>query len=167
MALVGIARLASVSPLLEAKRVVQYFEIPTRSILNRTKPTMPFRWTINPYRGCEYGCKYCYARYTHEFMELRDLQSFETEIFAKEWDAEAFRQELRAVRPGHVIGIGTATDPYQPAERRFRQTRQVLEALSELRATSIFITTKSDIVSHDSDLLLGLAKSNRVRVTVT
>src|SRR5215475_14667340 len=76
MALVGIARLASQSPLLEAKRVVQYFEIPSRSILNKTKPGMPFRWTINPYRGCEFGCKYCYARYTHEFMEM-DPTDFE------------------------------------------------------------------------------------------
>jgi DNA repair photolyase len=70
MVLVGIAKLASQSELLEAKRRVQYFEIPSRSILNRTKPGMPFRWSINPYRGCEFGCKYCYARYTHEFMEL-------------------------------------------------------------------------------------------------
>src|SRR5215472_4654759 len=70
MALVGIARLAAEGPLLEAKRSVQYFEIAARSILNRTKPTMPFQWTINPYRGCEFGCKYCYARYAHEFMEL-------------------------------------------------------------------------------------------------
>jgi DNA repair photolyase len=62
MQLVGIARLASESELLEAKRQVEYFEIPTRSLLNRTKPGMPFRWTINPYRGCEFGCKYCYAR---------------------------------------------------------------------------------------------------------
>jgi len=76
MALVGIARLAAESPLLEAKRAVEYFEIPTRSILNRTKPNMPFQWTINPYRGCEIGCKYCYARYAHEFMEL-DSFSFE------------------------------------------------------------------------------------------
>jgi DNA repair photolyase len=60
MALVGIAKLASQSELLEAKRQVQYFEIVSRSILNRAKPGMPFRWTVNPYRGCEFGCKYCY-----------------------------------------------------------------------------------------------------------
>jgi DNA repair photolyase len=64
MALVGIARLASQSELLETKRNVRYFELAARSILNRTKPRMPFQWTINPYRGCEFGCKYCFARYT-------------------------------------------------------------------------------------------------------
>src|SRR5207237_3656543 len=82
MALVGIARLASQSELLEAKRAVQYFEIPARSILNRTKPNMPFQWTINPYRGCEFGCVYCYARYTHEFMEM-DAREFEDKINAQ------------------------------------------------------------------------------------
>src|SRR3982750_1489468 len=127
MALVGIARLASESPLLEAKRVGQYFEIPSRSILNRTKPSMPFRWTINPYRGCEFGCKYCYARYTHEFMELRESEKFETLIFAKRFDPAAFRQELRRIALKDGIAIGTATDPYQPAERRFRVTRQILQ----------------------------------------
>src|ERR687888_83039 len=83
MALVGIARLAAQSPVLETKRAVQYFEIPTRSILNRTKPNMPFQWTINPYRGCEFGCKYCYARYTHEFMGMEDGREFEEKIYAK------------------------------------------------------------------------------------
>src|SRR5947208_14362197 len=93
MPLVGIARLAARSDLLEAKRAVEYFEIPTRSILNRTKPTMPFRWTINPYRGCEFGCKYCYARYTHEFMEMEPAD-FEDKIYAKASPAHLLRQEL-------------------------------------------------------------------------
>jgi DNA repair photolyase len=69
--LVGIAKLAAESDLLEAKCRVEYFEIEARSVLNRCRAGMPFRWTINPYRGCEFGCKYCYARYTHEFMEAR------------------------------------------------------------------------------------------------
>ena len=110
MALVGIARLASESELLQAKRTVQYFEIPARSILNRTKPNMPFRWTINPYRGCEFGCKYCYARYTHEFMEL-DVDEFEDNIYAKAASAQLLRYELRKVGPGDAIALGTATDP--------------------------------------------------------
>ena len=79
---------------------------------------MPFRWMINPYRGCEFGCKYCYARYTHEFMELRDSEDFERKIFVKHFDASAFRRELRALPTGETIAIGTATDPYQPAERK-------------------------------------------------
>ena len=80
--LIGIAKMAAESPLLAAKSEVQYFEIAARGILNRTKPNMPFQWTINPYRGCEFGCKYCFARYTHEFMGLEDGRDFETRIYA-------------------------------------------------------------------------------------
>src|ERR671921_2076102 len=126
MGLVGIARMAAQSPLLEAKRAVQYFEIPARSILNRTKPSMPFRWTINPYRGCEFGCKYCYARYTHEFMEMA-AEEFEDKIYAKAAGAHLLRQELRRIDRREHIAIGTATDPYQPAEGRFGRTRAILE----------------------------------------
>src|SRR5256885_4292799 len=126
MALVGIARWASQGELLEAKRSVQYFEIPSRSILNRTKPNMPFQWTINPYRGCEFGCKYCYARYAHEFMEL-DAFSFEDKIYAKESPAIVLRRELARTPKHDPIAIGTATDPHQPAERRFLRTRAILE----------------------------------------
>src|ERR1700678_924466 len=115
MALIGIAKLASQSELLEAKRQVQYFEIASRSILNRTKPGMPFQWGINPYRGCEFGCKYCYARYAHEFMELRDSLDFERRIYAKHFDSAAFLRELRKIPQGDAIALGTATDPYQPA----------------------------------------------------
>src|ERR671931_1728015 len=91
--LVGIARLAASGERLEAKSKVEYFELPTRSILNPCSGSrMPFEWTINPYRGCEFGCKYCYARYTHEFMELHGIDAFETEIFAKQWHAPAFAE---------------------------------------------------------------------------
>src|SRR6185436_9632848 len=117
MALVGIARLAADSQLLEAKRSVEYFEIPARSLLNRTKPNMPFQWTINPYRGCEIGCKYCYARYAHEFMEM-DPFSFEYNIYAKTAPAVILKRELTKVDKRERIAMGTATDPYQPAERR-------------------------------------------------
>src|SRR5262245_17923630 len=98
-----------------------------------------FDWTINPYRGCEFGCKYCYARYTHEFMELRDPEQFETLIFAKHFQPSVFRSELRSVKPGQYIAIGTATDPYQPAERRFRLTRRVLEVLAGERGLHLGI----------------------------
>src|SRR6266508_2147327 len=97
MALVGIARLAAESERLEAKRSVEYFEIPARSILNRTKPNMPFRWTINPYRGCEIGCKYCYARYAHEFMELEPAD-FEEKIYAKAAPGHLLRQEMGRIQ---------------------------------------------------------------------
>src|ERR1700722_8770353 len=93
--LTGIARLAARSSILEAKSRVRYFEIETRSVLNRTRPGMPFRWTINPYRGCEFGCKYCYARYTHEFMGMEDGREFESRIYAKAATPEILRRELR------------------------------------------------------------------------
>jgi len=85
--LVGIARQAADGQLLEAKRRVQYRNLPTRKWLTRCQSQrVPFTWTVNPYRGCEYGCKYCYARFTHEFLERRQPGAFETEIYAKDWD---------------------------------------------------------------------------------
>ncbi|MBV8863869.1 MAG: radical SAM protein, partial [Acidobacteriaceae bacterium] len=126
----GIAKLASEGSLLTEKRNVEYRSLPTRKWLNRCdSKRVPFEWTINPYRGCEYGCKYCYARFTHEFLERREPDAFETEIYAKEWDRASFLKELRSLKPGQVVGIGTGTDPYQPAERKFNLTRQVLEAM--------------------------------------
>src|SRR6266436_893892 len=107
--LVGIARLAAESDLLEAKKRVEYLEIETRSFIGRCSGSrMRFVWTLNPYRGCEFGCKYCYARYAHEFMELRDPIQFERKIFAKKFEAGAFRSELRKVKPGQSLWIGTA-----------------------------------------------------------
>ena len=166
--LVGIARLAAESTLLAEKRRVEYRNLPTRKWLNRCdSDRVPFDWSINPYRGCEYGCKYCYARFTHEFMELRNPLAFETEIYAKEWNASSFRRELGSVNAGQIIGIGTATDPYQPAERNFGITRQVLDAMRLMRGVSIFITTKSNLVARDVDLLQTLTEHNEVRVTLT
>src|SRR6516164_11072721 len=166
MALVGIARLASQSPLLEAKRAVQYFEIPTRSILNRTKPNMPFRWTVNPYRGCEFGCKYCYARYTHEFMEMEPTD-FEDKIYAKAAAGHLLRQELGRIDRKDGIAIGTATDPYQPAERRFGRTRSILEVFARERGRRLGITTKSDLVVRDLDLLCEIARGNMLSINLT
>src|SRR5579875_540219 len=165
--LVGIAKLASQGAVLSEKRRVEYRTLPTRHWLNRCQSDrVPFTWTINPYRGCEYGCKYCYARFTHEFME-REAEAFETEIYAKDWSLERFREELRAVKPAHIIGIGTATDPYQPIERRLRLTKQVLSALIGMEGVTIFVTTKSDLVARDADLFRRLAERNEVGVTVT
>ena len=164
----GIARLAAEGRPLQEKSRVEYRTLPTRKWLNRCNSRrVPFHWTINPYRGCEYGCKYCYARFTHDFLELRTKDAFETEIYAKDFDPSAFRKELKGVRPGHVIGVGTATDPYQPAERKFGKTRGLLESLTPLRQTSIFVTTKSDLVARDADLYRELSRHNNVRITVT
>src|SRR6202045_5274184 len=126
--LVGIARLASEGESLREGHNVEYFTLPSKSLLNRcvSNRQMPFTWTINPYRGCEFGCRYCYARYTHEFMEMRNGIDFELKIYFKQHEAEFLRQELRRVKPGEAIALGTATDPYQPAERRYEVTRVIL-----------------------------------------
>jgi len=164
--LVGIARLASQSPTLEAKRAVEYFELPTRSLLNRTRPGLPFTWTVNPYRGCEFACKYCYARYTHEFLG-EEPEAFENRIYAKANLPHILRRELRGTAESEGIAIGTATDPYQPAERRFERTRSILEVLARERGRTVSITTKSDLVVRDLDLLRQIQQHNRIHVNVT
>jgi len=166
--LVGIARLAAASEVLEAKQRVQYFELETRRFIGRNSNSrMRFVWTINPYRGCEFGCKYCYARYAHEFMELRDPEQFETKIYAKRFHAPSFHAELKRVKRGECIWIGTATDPYQPAERRFRIMRRILEVLAGQRGLDFGITTKSDLVGRDAELLAQIGRHNAVRVNLT
>ncbi len=166
--LVGIARLAARSPLIEAKQRVEYFEIEARSFVGRCSGTrMPFVWTVNPYRGCEFGCKYCYARYAHEFMELRDPQQFERKIYAKRFNPALFRAELSKVKPGQSLWIGTATDPYQPAERRYGITRKILEAIAKERGLKIGITTKSDLISRDAALLKAISEHNVAHVNLT
>jgi len=166
--LVGIAKLAASGDLLEAKRRVEYHSLPTRRFIGKCpNDKLPFQWTINPYRGCEYGCKYCYARYTHEFMELRDGRMFEEQIYAKQWNPEAFRAELKKIPYGDGVAIGTATDPYQPAERRFGITREMLRIFGGQGSWRVWITTKSDLVTRDIDLLTAAAKRNTVGVMMT
>jgi DNA repair photolyase len=166
--LVGIARLASQGESMRQGHEVEYFTLPVRSLLNRcTGVRMPFTWTINPYRGCEFACKYCYARYTHEFMELRDGVDFEQKIFVKQHAADLLRQELHHVKPGEEIAIGTATDPYQPAERRFEVTRGILEELARHRGLEIGIVTKSNLILRDTEILQQIAKNNRLFVNIT
>jgi DNA repair photolyase len=166
--LIGIARLASQGESLRQGHEVEYFTLPVRSLLNRcTGVRMPFTWTINPYRGCEFACKYCYARYTHEFMEMRDGVDFEQKIFVKQHAADLLRQELHHVKPGEEIALGTATDPYQPAERRFEITRAILEEFARHRGLAIGIVTKSNLVLRDVDLLQQIAKNNRLLVNIT
>jgi len=128
---------------------------------------MPFTWTINPYRGCEFACKYCYARYTHEFMEMRDGVDFEQKIFVKQHAADLLRQELHHVKAGEEIALGTATDPYQPAEKRFEVTRAILEEFARHRGLEIGIVTKSNLVLRDVDLLQQIAKNNRLYINMT
>jgi DNA repair photolyase len=167
--LVGIARLAADGESLREGHHVEYFTLPAKSLLNRcvSGRQMPFTWTINPYRGCEFGCRYCYARYTHEFMEMRDGMDFEQKIYVKQHAAELLRQELRKVKRGEAIALGTATDPYQPAEKRYEVTRAILEEFARHRGFELGIVTKSNLVLRDLDLLLSVAKANQLSVHIT
>jgi len=158
--------MAAQSTLLASKRQVEYREMPARSILNRSKPGMPFHWTINPYRGCEFGCKYCYARYTFEFMEM-PVTDFEDRIFAKSASAHLLAQELRRLDHREQIALGTATDPYQPAERRYGRTREILEVFARERGRRLGIVTKSDLVTRDIDILKEVARRNVLSIHVT
>src|SRR5207248_2923335 len=179
--LVGIARLAATSPPAETKRKSlerpEYFVLPVKSILNRCdSKRVPFEWTINPYRGCEFACKYCYARYTHEYMEL-DGAEFEKKIYVKKdaapllaWDV-AHKYSYSAetsdgARPDH-IAIGTATDPYQPAEREYGVTRACLEELAKREGMSISIITKSNQIVRDIDVLQRIAERSNLGIDIT
>jgi DNA repair photolyase len=165
---IGIARLASSSPLADVKRGTEYFLLPVRSILNHCdSDRVPFSWTVNPYRGCEFGCHYCYARYTHEYMEL-DSSDFERKIYVKQDAGPLAGRDLRIEKiQGEHIAIGTATDPYQPAEREFGATRAILEQMAQRRGLSVSITTKSDQVLRDLDLLRRIAEHSSVSVNLS
>jgi len=167
--LVGIARLASEGESLRDGHNVEYFTLPAKSLLNRcvSRRGLPFTWTINPYRGCEFGCQYCYARYTHEFMEMRDGVEFEQKIYVKQHTADLLRRELRKVKPGEAIALGTATDPYQPAERRYEVTRGILEEFTRHRGFELGIVTKSNLVVRDVNLLRAVAQNNALSIHVT
>jgi len=167
--LIGIARMAAQSPLVRERAEVEYYRLPTRSALNReSSGRMPFAWTLNPYRGCEFGCHYCYARYTHEFMEMWESQDFERKIYAKADAPERLRAELRQGRDkGLTIALGTATDPYQPAERQFEIARRMLEVFAEFRGLDLSITTKSVLILRDINVLQSLAARHRFSVHMT
>jgi DNA repair photolyase len=179
--LVGIARLAASSPPAETRRKSaerpEYFVLPVRSILNRCDSNrVPFEWTINPYRGCEFACKYCYARYTHEYMEL-DGSEFEKKIYVKKDGAPQLAQDISrkysyaseksgGERPDH-IAIGTATDPYQPAEREYGVTRACLEELAKREGMSVSIITKSNQIVRDIDVLKKIATRSSLQIDIT
>jgi DNA repair photolyase len=136
-----------------------------RSIISRNdSPDIAFTQSINAYRGCEHGCSYCFARPSHSFLELSPGLDFETKLTAKTNAAERLRIEL--AKPGYAcapIAMGTNTDPYQPIERRYRITREILELLAEC-SHPFSITTKNAMVERDLDLLAPLAARNLVKV---
>jgi DNA repair photolyase len=139
-----------------------------RSIISRNdSPDIPFEQSINPYRGCEHGCIYCYARPSHGYLNLSAGLDFETKLFAKTNAAELLRTEL--AKPGYrvsPINLGANTDPYQPIERRYRITRQVIEILAE-HQHPLTIVTKSALIERDLDLLAPLARQNLVYAFVS
>ena len=179
------------SPLLGEQKDIRYFGTDPRSLLNSPTATGMSFWSINPYVGCAFGCAYCYARYAHRYVaerlstsdaagdvvreELAELPpwlAFERRIFVKREAGAVLRRELR--RPARMrallretVVIGTATDPYQPAERRYRITRGVLEALAEQRGLSVTIITKSPLVTRDVDVLRRIASVSRLSVHVS
>src|SRR2546426_11449552 len=166
-------------PVLDSRlRDTKFVSLASRSVLNSPTQTGMDFWSLNPYVGCEFGCTYCYARYAHRYVverahdagklddaELRDFrgehgwEAFEKRIFVKEGILAALDRDLRkffrsdspTVRQSDTIVIGTATDPYQPAERRFKLTRAVLERLARYEGLSIGIITKSPLVARDAD----------------
>lgn len=140
----------------------------TRTVIARNQsPDVPFEQSINPYRGCEHGCVYCYARPTHAYLGLSPGLDFETRLFAKPDAAELLRRELR--HSGYrckVIALGTNTDPYQPIERKRKITRQVLTVLADL-CHPVTIVTKSALVERDIDILADMARQQLTQVTLS
>ena len=139
-------------------------EKPRTAITRNESPDIPFDRSINPYRGCEHGCIYCFARPTHAYMGLSPGLDFEAKLFAKPDAAKLLEREL--AKPGYkprVIAIGTNTDPYQPIEKEWRIMRQILEVLNRANHP-VAIVTKSALVMRDIDILKDMAARNLVRV---
>jgi len=177
----GIARLAERASHADDGHLVEFRSLGVRSILNRSvsKRMTWMAWSINPYRGCEFACRYCYARYTHEFMapsslppapgqpDFHDPATFERLIFLKQNAAWLLEQELRRFHRSEQIAIGTATDPWQPIERRARITRSLLEVFARRSSFNIGIVTKSRLILRDIDLLKEISSHNHLVVHIT
>lgn len=146
----------------------RFFVDHSRSIISRNdSPDLHFRYTLNPYRGCEHGCIYCYARPTHEYYGLSSGLDFETQIMVKADVARLLRKEL--MKPswkGELINLAGNTDCYQPIERKLQLTRQCLEVMAEFRQT-VEIVTKNHLVVRDIDLLSELARHQATSVSIS
>ena len=143
----------------------QFFKDPSRSLITfNDSPDVGFEASVNPYRGCEHGCIYCYARPTHEYLGFSAGLDFETKILVKEDAPELLRRELSSPRwKPQVLAISGVTDPYQPVERRLKLTRRCLEVLAEFR-NPVVIITKNHLVTRDLDLLGELARHEAAAV---
>ena len=159
------------APQTDVKKGIRYYRVGSRRLLNTVRAAgLPFELSINPYLNCEFACAYCYAR---DFAHKRSgsLDDFSGKIYAKAEAPEILKRELlhlrRTGQQGRLIAIGTATDPYQPLERRERVTRRVLEVLTEFHGVRVSITTKSDRILRDLDLLRSLSQTGYVRVNIS
>jgi DNA repair photolyase len=179
---VGIARMALEATHAGDGHLIEFRAIKVRSILSciNSRRMTWMAWGINPYRGCEFACRYCYARYTHEFMapapgkpqppgqpDFRDPTTFERLIFLKQDAAWLLEQELRRNHSPNEIAIGTATDPWQPIERRARITRSLLEVFARHTGRRIGVVTKSRLILRDTDLLQQINRRNQLVAHIT
>jgi DNA repair photolyase len=170
----------------ERLRGTKFVSLTPKRVLNPPSATGMDYWSLNPYVGCEFGCSYCYARYTHRYVverahdagKLTDAEfadyrgphgweAFEQRIFVKEQIVGALDADLKRVPLGDTIVIGTATDPYQPAERRFRLTRAVLQRLTRCEGMSFGIISKSPLIARDRDLLVKIQERNELQIHVS
>jgi DNA repair photolyase len=180
--LTGLARMVSEAEYADDGHLVEFRTLKVRSMLNRTvsKRLTWLAYSINPYRGCEFGCRYCYARYTHEFLapnasainlkdavDFLDPETFERVIFLKQNAAWLLEQDLKHVDPRQEIALGTATDPYQPIERRVGITRSLLEVFARMEGYRLGIVTKSNLIERDIDLLVEISRKNKLVVHIT
>jgi DNA repair photolyase len=158
----NLVREGGTSALTEAERradAARYQEVRCRSALNRVEG-MPFRWTLNPYRGCTHGCHYCFARRYHAQFEMDSGDEFASVILVKSNFASVLRRELdRPAWQREQVALGTATDPYQPIEGHYRLTRASLELLARAR-TPVGLVTKGPMVVRDADVLLDVARAS-------
>jgi DNA repair photolyase len=163
-------------PVLQQRGDAVFYELPAARLVSPGTGMMKHVLTVNPYVGCEMSCAYCYAPYAHAWLVERLAAAgklpgggagaaFDRTIFVKQPAEEVARAVVR--HPGRAIALGTATDPYQPAERRFRLTRGVLEALARLEGLEVSITTKSPLVTRDLDLLERIRERSRLSVHVS
>ncbi|MBI4541721.1 MAG: radical SAM protein [Gemmatimonadetes bacterium] len=164
----------------ERRRGTRFVRLPIKSILNSPQQTGMGFWSLNPYVGCEFGCTYCYARYAHRYVVERARgrgelgaaewsdDAFERQVFVKSEAPDVVALTLNPARVGdHAIVIGTATDPYQPAERRFKITRRILERLAQFHGLKVGLITKSPLVARDVDVLRRLAERGRLTVIIS
>ena len=186
-------RISRQLPIIGEQKDIRYYSSPARSVLNGPETTGMGFWSINPYIGCAFGCAYCYARYTHRYVmeraatdekmttelgiayeKLPPWLAFERNIFVKKNAPEILSRTLRfgsdrhlKLLEGETIVIGTATDPYQPAERRFRVTRGILEVIADHPGLSVCVITKSPLITRDIDLLSRISRHSDLSIHIS